>query len=193
MDARRERVRGDRLHGPGGQRARVLESGQCKHRSRRSCVSGRVEQIEGQFCRLLESLRPRPEYACLFRAVVIDVWKAESEQTASTRCDLERRVARIQEKLKSVDAAFVLERTIDERSYIDLRDQLRQDLAVSELALSEARIEQLDVEGVLAFAEHVIGNAAARGRTRTLRIAEHSRMRCFPQVCRGDQADLEPS
>jgi hypothetical protein len=37
----------------------------------------------------------------------------------------------------------------------------REQLAVAQLQLGEARIEETDVEGVLAFAEHVIGNAAA--------------------------------
>ena len=50
----------------------------------------------------------------------------------------------------------VLERTIDSKNYADMRDRLREQIAVGELQLSEARLEQIDVEGVLAFAEHVI-------------------------------------
>ena len=43
--------------------------------------------------------------------------------------------------------------------YTETRDRLREELALSELQLSETRDEQVDIEGVLAFAEHVIGNA----------------------------------
>ena len=49
-----------------------------------------------------------------------------------------------------------MERTIDSKNYADMRDRLREQIAVGELQLSEARLEQIDVEGVLAFAEHVI-------------------------------------
>ena len=60
-----------------------------------------------------------------------------------------------------MEEAYVLQRSIDSRSYGDLRDAIREELALAELQLSDARTEQVDVEGILAFAEHVIGNAAS--------------------------------
>jgi hypothetical protein len=33
--------------------------------------------IEAKFVDLLDSLRPRPEYLALFRAIVLDVWRQE--------------------------------------------------------------------------------------------------------------------
>ena len=73
--------------------------------------------------------------------------------------------------------AYVLENRIDQRSYTDSRDRLRERLAYAESELSEARDEQLDVEGVLTFAEHVLMNAgslwvnATSGDKRTLQRA----------------------
>ena len=42
-----------------------------------------------------------------------------------------------------------------------MRDQLREQIAIAELELNEAHLQHTDVEGILAFAEHVIGNASA--------------------------------
>lgn len=50
--------------------------------------------------------------------------------------------------------------TSDHQTYERQRDQLRAQLALAEMELSEAVLSQLDVEGVLAFAEHVLTNAA---------------------------------
>ena len=56
---------------------------------------------------------------------------------------------------------------IDHRSYQELRDRLRYDLTLAELERNEARIEEADVEGVLALAHHVMENATADKRVRT--------------------------
>jgi hypothetical protein len=57
-----------------------------------------------------------------------------------------------------VDDAFLHEHTIDRSSYERQRDKLREQLALAELELSEAVTTQLDVEGVLGFAERVLIN-----------------------------------
>jgi hypothetical protein len=73
--------------------------------------------------------------------------------------------------------AYVIENGIDQPGYTDSRDRLRERLAYAELELSEARDEQLDVEGVLTFAEYILMNAgslwvnATSGDKRTLQRA----------------------
>ena len=59
------------------------------------------------------------------------------------------------------DERKLIERSIDHQSYSDLRDRVREDLAIAELERNRAQIEEVDVEGVLAFAEHVTGNSAS--------------------------------
>jgi hypothetical protein len=60
----------------------------------------------------------------------------------------------------SVDEAFLHQRSIDRQSYERQRDQLREQLALAEMELSATTEERLDVEGVLAFAEHLLAHAA---------------------------------
>src|SRR5262249_60434613 len=56
--------------------------------------------------------------------------------------------------------AFLHERSIDRQTYERQRDQLREQLALAEIELNDAVLDQLDIDGVLAFAEHVVTNAA---------------------------------
>lgn len=69
-------------------------------------------------------------------------------------------VTQKRERLDRVEDAFLHERPIDRQTYERQRDQLREQLALAEMELSEATENQLDVEGLLAFAEHLLTNAA---------------------------------
>ena len=55
--------------------------------------------------------------------------------------------------------AFLHERCIDRQTYERQRDKLREQLSLAEMELSDAVLDDLDVEGVLGFAEHVMTNA----------------------------------
>jgi hypothetical protein len=62
--------------------------------------------------------------------------------------------------LERLEEAFIYQRSIDRTTYEKQRDRIREELALAELELHDARIDSLDVEGVLGFAEHMLGNAA---------------------------------
>ncbi|MBM3778297.1 MAG: hypothetical protein FJW23_08670 [Acidimicrobiia bacterium] len=130
---------------------------------RRGCkgISARANVVEMTFAALLQGLQPRPEYLRLFNAVVLDAWKTERAHAEEMRAAYEQRAEDVRRNLQRVEDAFLIDRSIDERSYWDMRDRLREQLALAEMTATEARNEHLDVEGVLAFAEHVLGNAAA--------------------------------
>lgn len=57
--------------------------------------------------------------------------------------------------------AFLFRHQIDQASYERQRDRIRQQITLGEFELTEATVEQLDLEGLLGFAEHVLGNARA--------------------------------
>ena len=76
------------------------------------------------------------------------------------RKTLESRVRQVRERLDRTDEAFLHERSIDRQTYERQRDQLRERLALAEFELGDAVLDQLDVEGLLGFAEHLLTNAA---------------------------------
>ena len=55
---------------------------------------------------------------------------------------------------------FAHERSIGRQAYERQRDKLREELSLAEMELSDAAPDDVDVEGMLGFAEHVLTNAA---------------------------------
>lgn len=141
--------------------------GRTKHYSyyscRKRCPGMTVQKgiLEGQFFELLESLQPKAEYLTLFRAVVLDCWNAELKAAHDVVTRLDSRVASLEQRIREFHTAFVIDRSIDQDAYNEMVGRLRSELTVAKLERSEAQIEATDVEGILAFAEHVIGNAAS--------------------------------
>ncbi len=49
---------------------------------------------------------------------------------------------------------------IDISTYTSLRDELRENLALAEMAARDARIDELDVEAILAASDQILNDAA---------------------------------
>jgi ribosomal protein L20 len=90
----------------------------------------------------------------LFNAIVFDVWKDRQNDVEKLRRNVENVVRQKRERLDRIDEAFVHECSIDRQTHERQRDQLREQLALAEIELNDAVLDQLDIEGVLAFAEH---------------------------------------
>lgn len=123
-------------------------------------VRGRREYVEAGFVALLERLQPDQAFMRLFREIVLDAWREAHASSAETATALNNRVSDLRAKLDSLDEAFIYQRSIDRATYERQRDRIREEITLAELAVHDARIETIDIEGVLAFAEHILANAA---------------------------------
>jgi hypothetical protein len=65
----------------------------------------------------------------------------------------------MREKLDRLDQAFLFEPTIDIDTYDRHRDKLREELTLVQMGRHATRLEELDREGILAFAECVLPSA----------------------------------
>ena len=128
----------------------------------RKCREVRVtkDRLETAFIGLLERLQPSPAYMRLFREIVLDCWKDRQEGAKRLRTAAERRMGTLGQKLERLEEAFIYRQAVDQTTYDEQRDKLREELALAELELHEMRLEELDIEGVLGFAEHLLTNAA---------------------------------
>ena len=108
---------------------------------------------------LLASLRPNPEFLGLFKAIVLDVWKQRRAQSGDLITELETKLADLRRREIVLEDAFVFDKRIDTQTYERRRDQTREDIALVRIELEDARIEEIDVEGLLGFAEHLLANA----------------------------------
>jgi hypothetical protein len=108
---------------------------------------------------LLEGLRPKPEFVHLFRAIVFDVWKQRSAEARTVQADLERRTLELRRMETALDEAYVYEKKIDSVTYERQREKLREDVALARMESDNAKLEEIGVEGVLGFVDHLIANA----------------------------------
>jgi hypothetical protein len=80
-------------------------------------------------------------------------WQRRSDANERTT-EQERRVKAIQQKLDRLDEAFLYSESIDLTSYGRQRDELREELTLAKIEHHTA-VDELDVQGILAFAERI--------------------------------------
>ena len=149
----------------------------------RSCRGVRVgkDRLETIFTALLEQLQPNAAYMRLFREIVLDVWRARQVDVTKLRRDIERRVDDVRQRLDQLDDAFIYKHTIDQATYDHQRDTLREERTLAEVELHEAKIEEFDVEGIVAFAEHLLTNAARLWLEASLDQKQRLQQMFFPE------------
>ena len=123
-------------------------------------------KLEGLFADELKRLQPTPGYMRLLKATVIEAWKARKAQVESDITKAEKAAAVIKQKLSRLDEAFLFERSIDIDVYDRHTEKLRQELTLLNIDRHADQVEELDVEGILAFAERVLPRAATSGSKR---------------------------
>ncbi len=131
----------------------------CRTRGCRQ-VNIRKERLEADFVTLLECLQPNAAYMRLFREIVLDVWKQHEADAIQHRKTVARHGTELQRRLDRLEETFIFQSTIDQATYDRQRDKLREQMALAEIELQEAKLDALDVEGILGFAEHLLTNAA---------------------------------
>jgi hypothetical protein len=67
---------------------------------------------------------------------------------------------RTQQKLDRLDEAFLYSESIDLTSYSRQRDKLREELTFAQIDHHTEAVDELDIEGILAFAERILPRAS---------------------------------
>ena len=109
----------------------------------------------------MEQLQLRPEYLKLFRAIVVDCWSSERDSARALKQDVENRIAAIGTDIDTLEQAYVFRRSIDGVTYGKQLQRLRDERTAAQCELSDVKFDELEIEGVVLFAEFVVGNLAA--------------------------------
>jgi hypothetical protein len=91
---------------------------------------------------------------------VLRIWKARKAAVREELDRAERAAKAIQDKLDRLAEAFLFERSIDIETYDRQAEKLREELTLVRIERHSGQLEELDVEGILAFAERVLPRAA---------------------------------
>ena len=156
----------------------------CRGRCR--AVNIRKTRLEDLFVDELARLQPSPGYMRLVKDRVLHAWgdlKADAKQRIA---EVERKQKVIQQKLDRLDEAFLYERAIDIETYDRQRDRLREALTLAQMDRHATEVEELDVEGILAFAERVLPSASNLWVQASLNQKQRLQQLFFPEGVRFD-------
>ena len=92
----------------------------------------------------------------------------------------------IREKLDRLDQAFLFERSIDIETYDRHRDKLREELTLAQMDRHSCELEEMDVEGIVAFAERVLPSASNLWVQSSLAQKQRLQQLLFPEGVRFD-------
>jgi len=130
----------------------------CRGRCRAVNIS--KANLEELFVDELARLQPTAGFMRLVKDRVLHAWREMKTDAAKRIAEIERRQKATREKLDRLDQAFLFERTIDIDTYDRHRDKLREELTLVQMDRHSSELEEMDVEGILAFAERVLPSAS---------------------------------
>jgi hypothetical protein len=116
--------------------------------------------LEGAFADELALLQPTAGYMRLVKDRILYVWEQRRAEAKDRTVEQEKRVKLIQQKLDRLDDAFLFQRLIDAQSYERQRDRLREELTLAQIDHHAEATDELDVQGILTFAERILPRAS---------------------------------
>jgi hypothetical protein len=116
--------------------------------------------LEGAFVDELALLQPTPGYMRLVKDRILCVWEQRQAEAKDRTREQQRRVSAIQQKLDKLDEAFLYSEAIDVTTYGRQRDKLREELTLAKIDHHAEAVDELDVAGILAFAERILPRAS---------------------------------
>jgi hypothetical protein len=126
-------------------------------------------------------LQPTPGYMRLVKDRIRHVWEQRRSEANDRTTEQERRVKAIQQKLDRLDEAFLYSESIDLTSYGRQRDKLREELTLAQIDRHTEAVDELDVQGILAFAERILPRASDLWVQASLDYKQRLQQLFFPQ------------
>lgn len=108
----------------------------------------------------LARLQPSEGYMRLVKARVVEVWDRARADVKEKGEAVERRVKTIRQRIDRLDNAFLYEQSIDIDTYDRHKERLNEELTLARMERHSTELEEMDVEGILSFAERVLPRAA---------------------------------
>ena len=132
------------------------------HCPNQACRSRNIprQELESEFLKLIEQLQPKADYLNLFREIVLDVWKDRQKETIKLVSTLESRVGELKAKRQKLIEAFVYQHSIEKSIYQEQLELIDDDIALAQLDVHDAKLEELDIEAALNYATSALQNAA---------------------------------
>jgi hypothetical protein len=126
-------------------------------------------------------LQPTPGYMRLVKDRILHVWEQRRAAANDRTAEQQRRVSAIQRKMDKLDEAVLYSDAIDVTTYGRQRDKLREELTLAKIDHHAEAVDELDVEGSLAFAERILPRASDLWVQATLDYKQRLQALFFPE------------
>lgn len=147
---------------------KALSGGWSKGRSKRygfyhckdGCTNVSRAALQDAFLEQLDALKPDPDWMRFFASRVLAQWQRARRAAYADGERLHRLLEASRRRLATLDQAFIFEQRIDETTYRQQRDRLREEIALLTIQHGEATRSGEDVEAMLAFATDALTHAS---------------------------------
>ena len=113
--------------------------------------------LEDDFVTYLEKITPTKRFLDHFQDTVLDFWKEYSRSLKQEAAQYQRQLTGLEEKRKRIfemreDGSYTA------AEFKERKEEIENRIIATKISLSETRIDQFDVEGVLAYVNQFISN-----------------------------------
>lgn len=152
----------------------------CQQRSCSAPVNIRAELLHDGFLEFIRQHQPNSDYLRLFHKVVTDVWNNKQADAVALTRKLEGQMDEIKVRKRKLLEAMVYQQTLTRAEFDEMRIPLEQELAEAENYLCDARLNEIEIDSALDFAEDLMLNAAAVWERCSLNLKQRLQQVLFP-------------
>lgn len=115
------------------------------------------KDLHKEFIAYLERITPKKKFFVVFNETVLDLWEEKGREFELEAKKYEGQLGALEEKRKRIfemreDGSYSKE------EFQERKEEIENEAMATKISLSEARIEQFDIEGALAYAENFISS-----------------------------------
>lgn len=113
------------------------------------------KDLEAAFILYLKQITPKGKFLAIFKETVLDLWQ-EKGRTFELEADKYQRQLAIFEAKKKRIYDMREDGSYSQEEFLERRGEVENQIIATKISLSEARIEQFDIEGALIYAVNFI-------------------------------------
>ena len=115
------------------------------------------KKLEEDFVAELKRRTPKEKFLAIFKATILDLWEEKGKDFRMDAQKYERQIAILDGKRKRIfemreDGSY------SQKEFQERKEEIENEIVATKISLSETRIDQFDVEGILSYANNFISD-----------------------------------
>ncbi|MCP4254052.1 MAG: hypothetical protein GY775_11715 [Candidatus Scalindua sp.] len=119
----------------------------------------RKADLETSFYEYLKGFQPKQEVLNLFEEIVLDVWRDRQSARVKDEHKREQELKKQRETQDRIDD-LMIQGTFSEETYKRKIEEIKSEMVITKLNLSDTKTEIVDIEGCLTYCKYFLSNLA---------------------------------